>query len=83
VVLQYCAGSSEVRLQSQEFVAYFLSDYTRPTILGTLLVPDFQGVPAFFEQSLILVTGRHFDGALFVHTALPSLTLMHFVRQQR
>jgi hypothetical protein len=49
MVVQDCVGSSEVRLQSQEFFACFLSDYTRSTILVTLLVPDLQGALTFVE----------------------------------
>jgi len=49
VPLQYRISSSVVRLQSQEFVARFLSNQTRLTNLGTMLVPDFQGALAVFE----------------------------------
>src|SRR5882762_8179479 len=51
VPLQNRVSSSVLRLQSQEFVAHFLSKQTRLTNLRTILVPDFQGALAVFEQS--------------------------------
>jgi hypothetical protein len=82
VALQHRVSPREIRLQSQEFVACFLSDQTTLTNLGTVLVPDFQGTLRLFEQFLILATDRCLDTEWFVHFFLPSLAFVHFPRQQ-
>jgi hypothetical protein len=63
-------------------VACFSSNKTKLTKLGGVLVPDFQSALRFFEQSLILATDRCIDGESLAHALLPSLRLVHFVRQQ-
>src|SRR6266478_1482379 len=65
--LQYRVSSSELRLQSQEFVARFPSNQARHRNLGTMLIPDFQGALALFKQSLILAADRCLDAEWFVH----------------
>jgi hypothetical protein len=83
VLLQHRVSSSVLRLQSPEFVLYFLSPQTRPINLGTLLIPNVRGVLTFFEQSFVFGTDRCFDGELLAHAFLPSLMPMHFARQHR
>jgi hypothetical protein len=82
VVPQYRVRSSKLRLQSKKFVACFLSDQTRPTNLGAMLVPDFQGALRLFEQSLISATDHCLDGELLAHPLLPSLTHVHVVHHK-
>src|SRR6266850_245511 len=67
MALQYRVSASEFRLQSQEFVACFLSNRTRLTNLGAILVPDFQGALRLFEQSLILAADRCVDAQWLAH----------------
>jgi hypothetical protein len=49
VALQYGIRASKLGLQSQEFVAGFLSDQARGANFGTVTVPDFQGALTVFE----------------------------------
>jgi hypothetical protein len=57
-------------------------DETKLTKLGAVLVPKFQSALRFSEQSFILTTDHCIDGQLLAHAVLPSLMLVHFVRQQ-
>jgi hypothetical protein len=69
-------------LQSLEFVACFPPDETILTKLGAVLVPGFQGPLTLCKQLLMFCTYRRLDGDLVAHFSLPSLTLVHVVRQQ-